>query len=191
MWLEGSRVNDWTTRMPEMSSASVAVTSPSRSRTRRYARFERERNQTVTRGHQREHDERCEREAPVEEEEDDRRSDEEQRVLHEARHAVGDELVERLDVVRDAADDRSGAVSLVVAEREALEVCEQVDAKVGEASFADPAGEVGLRSGQREGRDPGEHERDDDLGQRLEIAFRDPVVDRELREVRRAGARPT
>ena len=32
-WLAGSRVNDCTTRMPEMSSASVAVTSPSRSRT--------------------------------------------------------------------------------------------------------------------------------------------------------------
>ena len=29
----GSRVNDWTTRMPAMSSASVAVTRPSRSRT--------------------------------------------------------------------------------------------------------------------------------------------------------------
>ena len=47
VWLVGSRVNDWTTRMPEMSSASVAVTSPSRSRTRRYARFERTRNQAV------------------------------------------------------------------------------------------------------------------------------------------------
>jgi hypothetical protein len=49
VWLAGSRVNDWTTRIPEMSSASVAVTTPSRSRTLRYARFERPRNQAVAR----------------------------------------------------------------------------------------------------------------------------------------------
>src|SRR5712691_1169647 len=35
-----SRVNAWTTRIPAMSSASVAVTSPSRSRTCRYASAE-------------------------------------------------------------------------------------------------------------------------------------------------------
>ena len=34
--------------------------------------------------------------------------------------AVGDELVERLDVVRHAADDHAGAVALVEAEREPL-----------------------------------------------------------------------
>ena len=33
--VRGSRVNAWTTRMPAMSSASVAVTMPSRSRTAR------------------------------------------------------------------------------------------------------------------------------------------------------------
>jgi len=42
----------------------------------------------------------------------------EQRVVVDARtvDAVGDEVVERLDVVRDPADDRAGAISLVVAE---------------------------------------------------------------------------
>ena len=57
--------------------------------------------------------------------EDDGRADEHERVLHEARHAVGDELVERLDVVRQPGDDRAGAVALEVAEREPLEVGEE------------------------------------------------------------------
>ena len=54
--------------------------------------------------HQRQHDEGREGETPVEEEEDDRRPEQNERVLDEARDAVGDELVERLDVVRDPAD---------------------------------------------------------------------------------------
>ena len=62
-----------------------------------------------------------------------------ERVLDEAGDAVRDELVERLDVVRDPADDRAGAVSLVVAEREALEVVEELDAEVGERSLARPS----------------------------------------------------
>ena len=76
----------------------------------------------------------------------DRRADEDQRVLEEARDAVGDELVERLDVVREAADDDAGAVALVEAEREALQVAEELVAQVGEDALAGPAGEVGLRA---------------------------------------------
>src|ERR671917_355012 len=86
--------------MPAMSSASEAVTSPSRSRTRRYAREERRR----------------EREAPVEEEEDDRRAEERERVLEEARQPLRDEAIERLDVVRESGDDRAGPVALVAAQ---------------------------------------------------------------------------
>jgi hypothetical protein len=67
-------------------------------------------------GHQRNDRQGREGEPPVQDEEQDRRADERERVLHEARHAVGDELVERLDVVRQAADDHPGAVALVVAE---------------------------------------------------------------------------
>ena len=55
------------------------------------------------------------------------------------RHAVGDELVERLDVVRQAGDDRAGAVALVVAEREPLEVREEPRAQVGEDALARPS----------------------------------------------------
>ena len=136
-------------------------------------------------GHQRQDDERREREPPVEEEEDDGRPQQEERVLHEARDAVGHELVERLDVVRDPADDRAGSVALVEAEREALEVAEEPDAQVGERPLAHPAGEVRLEGRERERRDPGRDERDDDDDERLEIAIVDAVVDRDLREVRR------
>ena len=61
-----SRVNACTIRMPAMSSASVAVTSPSRSRTDEYARAERERKSALADDHERDHDERREREPPVE-----------------------------------------------------------------------------------------------------------------------------
>jgi hypothetical protein len=57
--------------------------------------------------HERDHDQRGEGQAPVEDEEQDRGADERERVLDEARDAVGDELVDRLDVVRQPADDHA------------------------------------------------------------------------------------
>jgi hypothetical protein len=66
--------------------------------------------------HERKHDESRECEPPVEQEQDDRGAHKYERVLDEAGDAVRHQLVECLDVVRDPADDRSGAVSLVVAE---------------------------------------------------------------------------
>ena len=171
--------------MPAMSSASVAVTRPSRSRTCRYARDECLRKSAVAMTSERQDRHRREREPPVEEEEDDRGADQRQRVLDEARDAVGDELVERLDVVREPADDHAGAVPLVVAEREPLQVAEERVAQVGEDALAGPAGEVRLR---RRGRDRGEARDDeerDDPAERVQVAAADAVVDRELREVRR------
>ena len=85
--------------------------------------------------HQRDHRERREGEPPVEDEEDDRRSDEEHHVLDERRDAVRDQRVERLDVVRDPADDRAGAVALEVPEGEALQVLEQANPEVGERAL--------------------------------------------------------
>ena len=49
-----------------------------------------------------------------------------ERALRERRHAVGDELVDRLDVVRHPADQDAGAVPLVEAERERLQVAEEL-----------------------------------------------------------------
>ena len=125
--------------MPAMSSASVAVTRPSRSRTARYASVERDRNTDVADHERREDDQRHERETPVEQEQDHDRTGEQERVLDERRDAVRHELVEGVDVVRQAADDHTGAVPLVVAEREPLEVAEQLAAEVGEHALARPA----------------------------------------------------
>ena len=100
--------------------------------------------------HERQHRERGQREAPVEEEEDDRGADQEERALDERRHAVGHELVERLDVVRQPADDHARAVALVEAEREPLQVAEERVAQVGEDALARPAGEVRLRGARPE-----------------------------------------
>ena len=111
---------------------------------------------------QRNHRHRREGELPVEEEEDDRGPDERQRALHERRHAVGDELVERVDVVREPADHDAGAVPLVEAERELLEVAEEVVTEVGEDSLAGPAREVRLcRSGDEACEARADHQHDE------------------------------
>ena len=149
--------------MPAMSSASVAVTRPRRSRTAAYARAERVRKTRRRDAHQRDHGAGREREPPVEDEQDDRRAEERQRVLDEARDAVRDELVDRLDVVRQPADDHAGPVALVEAEREPLQVREEADAQVGEDPLADPAGEVRLDVRHAPVREPGgDEDRDDD-----------------------------
>ncbi len=149
----------------------------------------RPRAEHASRDHERrDHRHRRERELPVEEEEDDRGADQRQRALHERRHAVGDELVERVDVVREAADHDARAVALVEAERQPLEVAEEVVAEVGEDALAGPAGEVRLRRAGEEACDArGEHQYDQQ-GQELEIAAGDALVDRDLREVRRDQA---
>ena len=104
--------------------------------------------------HRDQHGQRREREPDVEEEEDDRGADEQQRVLDQAGDAVGDELVERLDVVRDPADDHAGAVALVEAEGQALEVGEEPVAEVGEDALPDPAGQVRVRRREDERERP-------------------------------------
>src|SRR5205823_2646426 len=131
-------------------------------------------------GQRRHHRQRREREPPVEEEEDDRRAEERERVLDEARNAVGDELVERLDVIREPADDHARAVALVEAERESLEVAEKQIAEVGEDPLAGPAGEVGLRRGGADRREACGGEGRDDPPELLEVAVQRAVLDREL-----------
>ena len=90
-----------------------------------------------------------------------------QRALRERRDAVGHELVDRLDVVRHPADEDAGAVPLVEAEREALEVAEELLAEVGEDPFADPAGHVRLDVRHAPVREPGERRRRRRRRQRL------------------------
>ncbi len=135
--------------------------------------------------HQRQHGQRRERELPVEEEEDDRRAHQQQRVLDQACDAVRHELVERLDVVRDPADDYAGSVALVEPERQALEVREEPVAQVGEDALADPARQVRVHPREQEGRDRRQEEEPDDQGQPAEVELVDALVDRELGEVGR------
>ena len=76
----------------------------------------------------------------------------EQRVLDGRVEPVGDELLERVDVVRQARDQPAGAVALEVAELERLDVREEVAAEVGEHALADPGREVRLRDSRRPSR---------------------------------------
>jgi hypothetical protein len=98
----------------------------------------------------------------VHHEQDHDHADQHQRRLEQRRQPVGDQLVERLDVVGQARDDHPGAVARVEADRQRLQVLEQLDPQVLQRALADPADEVGLRVGG----DPYTHrrgeERDDD-----------------------------
>ena len=142
--------------------------------------------------HQREEDERRQREAPVEVDQDGRRAEQEQRVLDARIEPVGDEVLERVDVVGQARDQPAGAVALEVAELERLDVLEEVAPQIGEDALPDPGREVGLRH-----RGAPAEQRGDDEGQRPEdelaaIARHDAAVDRELRGQRgqQADGRP-
>ena len=127
-----SRVNDWSTRMPAMSSARVAVTAPSVSRTARYAR-----------------------------------------------------LVDRLDVVREPADDHTGAIPLVETEREALQMTEELVPEVGEHALTRPAGEVRLPVRECNRETARDDEQRDEPAEIARCAVPD-VVDRSSDEVRRS-----
>jgi hypothetical protein len=105
--------------------------------------------------------ERPERQLGVHRDEDHDDPDQRERRLEERHDPVADERVERLDVVREAADHDAGPHARVEAERERLEVLEQLAAQVLQRALADPAGQVGLRGGggQREQRGGEEDER--------------------------------
>jgi hypothetical protein len=135
--------------------------------------------------HEREDGQRGERQFPVEGEENRGRTDQDERVLEEARDAVGYELVEGLDVVRQAADEDAGAVALVEAEREPLQVAEELVAQVGEDPLARPTREVGLCAAQEPVEDSGRDEDDHDLDEAPIVLRADSVVEGELGEIGR------
>ena len=151
---------------------------------------ERERAQ----GQDRKREERQQRQVEVEHHQDHDHADQHQPGLEQRRHSVLDELVERLDVVGQPRDDHTGAVARVEADRQSLQVREQLDAEVLERPLADPADEIRLQvggDGVNHGRD---EERDDDPVERGHVVMLDAVVDRELgqwrRRQRRRGRRP-
>ena len=168
-----------------MSSASVAVTRPRRSRTAAYARAERERKSAVATPISgiTAHVASARRQSRT-----NRMiggAEERERALDERRHAVRDELVDRLDVVREPADDHARAVALVEAERQPLQVAEEPGAQVGEDALADPAGHVRLDVGHAPVREAGGDEDADDEIETAAVVVADGVVERVLGEIRR------
>ena len=83
----------------------------------------------------------------------------------------------------------AGAHARVEAERERLQVAEQLHAQVLQRALADPAGQVGLRGGRAPRDDRGEHEHEHDAVQRAGVLVLDAVVDRLRRERDRRRAR--
>jgi hypothetical protein len=145
----------------------------------------------MIRRHRRKDDEHREREPRVEQHQRHGGADEDQRVAERRGDAVRDEILERVDVVRQARDDAAGALALEVAELEALDVGEEVDAQVGEHAPADPRRRVGLHGHRRPADEHGEHERPDPEGERRAVVHQvvvrvDAAVDRLLGE-RRTG----
>ena len=133
----------------------------------------------------REDEEGQQRQLEVEHDQDHRRADQRQRRAEQRHHAVGDELVERLHVVGQPRDQHAGLLARVEADRQRLQVREELDPQVLQHPLADPAREVGLRVGRAPVDQRGDQEGDHDPGQRLQVARHDAVVDRQLGQRRR------
>jgi hypothetical protein len=125
------------------------------------------------------------RELDVQPEQDRRRADQGQGRAEQGHHPVRDELVERLHVVGHPRDDHPGLAARVEADRERLQVGEDLDPEVLEDPLADPADEVGLRVRRPPVHERGDQEADDDPRERGEVAGHDALVDRELGQRRR------
>jgi hypothetical protein len=133
-------------------------------------------------------------EARVEQDQDRGRADQHERGREERLDALRDELVERLDVVGDARDQHARLVARVEADREPLQVLEQLDAQVLERPLADPVDQVRLEVGGAPVDQRRPDEGGQDLGQDSRVALLDALVDRQAGEVgrhqRRAGGDP-
>ena len=125
----------------------------------------------------------------VEVEQDPDRADQRQPGLEQRHDRVGDEAVERLDVVGHARDQHARRAALVEADRQRLQVGEDAEAQVGERALADPADEVGLHVGHRPHEQRRDQERDDDQHERAGVVAVDAFVDRELAPAAAAPAR--
>jgi hypothetical protein len=137
----------------------------------------------------REHEEREQRQLEVEDHEDRRRADERQGRAEQRHHAVGDQLVERLHVVGQPRDQHARLPARVEAHRQRLQVREQLDPQVLQHTLADPADEVRLCIGRAPVDDRAREERDHHEREHRQVAGRDPLVDRQLRQRRRGERR--
>ena len=139
---------------------------------------------------QREGEEGDQGQLDVEQEQDHDHADQGQGAGEDRHDAVGDELVERLDVVGHPRDQDAGAAAGEEADRHRLEVGEEPLAQVLQGAGADPADQVGLGVGADRVDDRDGDEGGDDQVEGAEVAGLDPGVDRPAGQVgrRQAGA---
>ena len=116
---------------------------------------------------QRQDEEGQQRELDVEVDQDPDGADQGQPGLEQRDDGIGDEAVERLDVVGDARDQHPGGAALVEADRQRLQVLEDLHPQVGERALADPADEVGLQVGHQPHQQRRDQEGDHDHEQAL------------------------
>ena len=125
----------------------------------------------------REHRERDQRQLHVQRQQDRRGAQQRQRGREQRDDAVGDQLVQRLDVVGHARDQHARLVARVEADRQLLQVLEDLPAQVLQRALADPAGQVGLGVGGAEVHHRRAQEGDHDPGQRRGVLVADAGVD--------------
>ena len=102
----------------------------------------------------REHDERHDAEAPVEQEEPADRRQQRQRVDDERRQPLVEHVRERVDVARQARDDPAGLLLREVAKREPREMVEQVAPQFEHHPLTDPGEHQPRRRAEQPGGGP-------------------------------------
>ena len=102
----------------------------------------------------RQHDQRHDAEAPVEQEQAADRREQRERVDDERRQALVEHVGDRVDVARQPRDDPAGLLLREVAERERGEVVEEVAAQVEHDLLADAGQHQPRRRAEHPGRRP-------------------------------------
>jgi hypothetical protein len=90
------------------------------------------------------------------------------------------QLVKRLNVVGHPGDDHARQVARVEAQRQRLQVREQLQAQVLEGALAHPANQVGLRVGHDRVDHGRNQEHDHDHVQGVDVVAADSLVDGDL-----------
>ena len=130
-------------------------------------------------------DEGQQRQVDVHHHEDHHDTDQHQAALDQRGQPILDELVQSLDVVGHAADDDTGDVAAVEADRQRLQVGEQLQAQILQRPLTDPADQVRLGVGGDAVHRRRDEEDDDHDGQHAGVVLLDALVDGDLGQRRR------
>ena len=112
--------------------------------------------------------------------------DEREHVAEDRHDAAREELVEHVHVARHARHQPPDGVPVVEADVDPLQVPVDLHPQVVHDALADELHRVGLRVLEREGSDENAEEDERDPVEAREVALRDVLVYRELRQVRLA-----